>query len=163
VNGTFRLHNLRGAPQFRKIITATSEAQFEPNLASVCMSTLENRVHSCSGGWHLFIYLFNPFDYTVDSLRKWYKYVLSQHWSVTRSSLCLLHCVAMNTCLYTFASISSAFSLASCSMKAIICLICKQGQETWMRNKACDQNLYWTTTFFQRFYTLSIFEPLKVL
>lgn len=33
-----------------------------------------------------------------------------------------------SVCAYTFASISSAFSLASCSMKAIMCLICRHKQ-----------------------------------
>lgn len=36
--------------------------------------------------------------------------------------ICAQHCVVM--CFHTFASISSAFSFASCSMKAIMCLIC---------------------------------------
>ena len=46
------------------------------------------------------------------------------------SYLWVQHCVVMCTCVYTFASISSAFSLASCSMKAIMCLICRNKQET---------------------------------
>lgn len=33
------------------------------------------------------------------------------------------------TSIFTFASISSAFSLASCSMKAIICLICNKREK----------------------------------
>lgn len=36
--------------------------------------------------------------------------------------ICAQHCVVMR--FHTFASISSAFSFASCSMKAIMCLIC---------------------------------------
>lgn len=47
---------------------------------------------------------------------------------------------------FTFASISSAFSLASCSMKAIMCLICRQEETLMTNNTGLSYKRTWVWT-----------------